>query len=87
MSYAINAPRMYKGRIESLVSRITGFADMIQLIHLKLQQVKRPETVEEEAVEMNSTAVRGEGGLIMSAASYVKGGPLIKRKPLICALS
>jgi len=48
---------------------------------------ERPETVEEEAVEMNSTAVRGEGGLVMSAASYVKGGPLIKRKPLICALS
>jgi hypothetical protein len=39
MSYAINAPRMYKGRIESLVSRITGFADMIQLTHLKLQQL------------------------------------------------
>ena len=30
---------MYKGRIESLVGRITGFADMIQLTHLKLQQV------------------------------------------------
>tara|TARA_R110002012_G_scaffold6911_4_gene32908 strand:- start:1291 stop:3681 length:2391 start_codon:yes stop_codon:yes gene_type:complete len=39
MSYAICAPRMYEGRIESLVSRITGFADMIQLTHLKLQQV------------------------------------------------
>jgi len=39
MSYTICAPRMYKGRIESLVSRITGFADMIQLTHLKLQQV------------------------------------------------
>ena len=39
MNYAIVAPRMYKGRIESLVSRITGFADMIQLTHLKLQQV------------------------------------------------
>ena len=39
MSYAICAPKMYKGRIESLVSRITGFADMIQLTHLKLQQV------------------------------------------------
>ncbi|EFX60030.1 hypothetical protein DAPPUDRAFT_125746, partial [Daphnia pulex] len=33
MNYAICAPRMYKGRIESLVSRITGFADMIQLTH------------------------------------------------------
>jgi hypothetical protein len=39
MNYSICAPRMYEGRIESLVSRITGFADMIQLTHLKLQQV------------------------------------------------
>ena len=39
MNYAIVAPRMYEGRIESLVGRITGFADMIQLTHLKLQQV------------------------------------------------
>ena len=39
MSYNICAPHMYKGRIQSLVSRITGFADMIQLTHLKLQQV------------------------------------------------
>jgi len=39
MNYAICAPRMYKGRIESIVSRITGFADMIQITHLKLQQV------------------------------------------------
>jgi hypothetical protein len=39
MNYNIVAPRLYKGRIESIVSRITGFADMIQLTHLKLQQV------------------------------------------------
>ena len=39
MPYQVVAPRMYKGRIESLVSRITGFADMIQLTHLKIQQV------------------------------------------------
>jgi len=39
MNYNVVAPRIYKGRIESLVSRITGFADMIQLTHLKLQQV------------------------------------------------
>ena len=39
MNYAICAPRMYDGKIESLVGRITGFADMIQLTHLKLQQV------------------------------------------------
>lgn len=39
MNYAICAPRMYRGKIESLVSRVTGFADMIQITHLKLQQV------------------------------------------------
>ena len=39
MNYALCAPRMYKGRIESLVSKCVGFADMIQLTHLKLQQV------------------------------------------------
>jgi len=39
MTYNIVAPRMYKGKIESLVSRMTSFADMIQLTHLKLQQV------------------------------------------------
>jgi len=31
MNYAICAPRIYKGRIESMVSKCTGFADMIQL--------------------------------------------------------
>ena len=39
MSYNIVSPRMYKGRPESLVSRMITFADMIQLTHLKLQQV------------------------------------------------
>lgn len=39
MNYAICAPRMYKGRIESIVSKCIGFADMIQITHLKLQQV------------------------------------------------
>jgi len=39
MSYAMCAPRMYKGRIQSLISKCIGFADIIQLTHLKLQQV------------------------------------------------
>ena len=39
MSYSISAPRLYKGKVDSLVNRITSFADMIQLTHLKLQQV------------------------------------------------
>jgi len=33
------APRMYKGVIESLVRRMIPFADLIQITHLKLQQV------------------------------------------------
>jgi len=39
MNYSLVAPRVYDGRVESLVSRITGFADMIQLTHLKIQQI------------------------------------------------
>ena len=39
MNYSIVAPQMYNGKISSMVGRITGFADMIQLTHLKLQQV------------------------------------------------
>jgi len=39
MNYSIVAPRMYEGRIDSLVNRVTGFADMIQLTHLKIQQI------------------------------------------------
>ncbi len=39
MNYVICAPNLYQGRIESLVSRCTSFADMIQLTSLKLQQV------------------------------------------------
>lgn len=37
--YVACAPRAYKGRIESLVSRMMSFADLIQMTHLKLQQV------------------------------------------------
>jgi hypothetical protein len=39
MNYVVCAPNLYQGRIESLVSRMTSFADMIQLTSLKLQQV------------------------------------------------
>ena len=38
-NYVAVAPRMYKGNIESLVKRMIPFADLIQVIHLKLQQV------------------------------------------------
>jgi len=39
MNYSITAPRMYQGRIESIVSKCISFADMIQITHLKIQQV------------------------------------------------
>tara|TARA_Y100001937_G_scaffold80660_1_gene109230 strand:+ start:73 stop:2508 length:2436 start_codon:yes stop_codon:yes gene_type:complete len=38
-NYVTTSPRMYKGRIESLTRRMIPFADLIQLTHLKLQQV------------------------------------------------
>tara|TARA_R110002051_G_scaffold3672_1_gene19815 strand:- start:3514 stop:5949 length:2436 start_codon:yes stop_codon:yes gene_type:complete len=38
-SYIAVAPRMYKGAIESLVRRMIPFADLIQMTHLKIQQV------------------------------------------------
>ena len=38
-NYVCVAPRMYKGVIESLVRRMIPFADLIQMTHLKLQQV------------------------------------------------
>ena len=39
MSYSLAAPRMYKGVIQSIISKCIGFADVIQLTHLKIQQV------------------------------------------------
>ncbi len=38
-NYVASAPRMYKGNIESLVRRMIPFADLIQVTHLKMQQV------------------------------------------------
>jgi hypothetical protein len=38
-NYVACAPRMYKGSIESLVRRMIPFADLIQITHLKIQQV------------------------------------------------
>ena len=38
-NYVACAPRMYKGVIESLTRRMIPFADLIQMTHLKLQQV------------------------------------------------
>tara|TARA_R110000751_G_scaffold29754_1_gene76636 strand:- start:172 stop:2607 length:2436 start_codon:yes stop_codon:yes gene_type:complete len=38
-NYVACAPRMYKGNLESLVRRMIPFADLIQISHLKIQQV------------------------------------------------
>jgi hypothetical protein len=38
-NYIAAAPRMYKGQFESLVRRMIPFADLIQMTHLKIQQV------------------------------------------------
>lgn len=38
-NYVAVAPKLYKGNIESLVKRMIPFADLIQMTHLKLQQV------------------------------------------------
>lgn len=38
-NYIAVAPRMYKGIVESLTRRMIPFADLIQMTHLKLQQV------------------------------------------------
>ena len=38
MNYIASAPRLYKGNINSLVSKMAPYADLIQLTHLKLQQ-------------------------------------------------
>lgn len=37
--FVVSAPKMYRGQIDSLVKRMIPFADQIQLLHLKLQQV------------------------------------------------
>ena len=38
-NYIACAPRMYKGKIESTLRRMIPFADLIQMTHMKLQQV------------------------------------------------
>jgi len=38
MNYVVSAPRIYRGSINSLVSKMMPYADLIQLTHLKMQQ-------------------------------------------------
>lgn len=63
-NYIAVAPRMYKGVIESLVRRMTTFADLIQITHLKLQQVISrmvPDGVYIDADGLNEVNM-GDGG-------------------------
>jgi len=39
-NYVAVAPRTYKGRVRSILERMIPFVDMIQLTHLKMQQVQ-----------------------------------------------
>ena len=50
-NYIAVAPRMYKGNIESLVTRMIPFADLIQISHLKIQQVIAKVVPDEELQE------------------------------------
>lgn len=52
----IIAPRMYRGVPESLVSRMISFADAIQIIHLKLQQVISKVTPDGVFIDANGIA-------------------------------
>lgn len=63
-NYIVNAPRMYKGQIDSLVKRMIPFADQIQLTHLKIQQVMSrivPDGVFIDADGLNEVDL-GQGG-------------------------
>jgi len=63
-NYVLFAPRMYKGQIDSLVKRMVPFADQIQLIHLKLQQIQSrvvPDGVFIDADGLNEVDL-GNGG-------------------------
>ena len=65
---------MYKGRIESIVSKITSFADMIQITHLKLQQVMSRIVPDGVFLDMDGLA----------EVDFVMELLIIQRKRLIC---
>lgn len=63
-NYIACAPRMYKGKIESLTRRMIPFADLVQITHLKLQQVIQrmvPDGVFIDADGINEVDL-GDGG-------------------------
>jgi hypothetical protein len=64
-NYVAFAPRMYKGRIESLAKRMVPLVDLAQMTHLKLQQVINkvvPDGVFLDADGVNEVDL-GDGGV------------------------
>ncbi|MCH9664568.1 MAG: hypothetical protein K0U41_01825, partial [Gammaproteobacteria bacterium] len=55
-NYCLHAPNVYKGRLEGIISRVTPYADMIQLQHLKLQQTVQRMTPDGVAIDVDSLA-------------------------------
>ena len=60
--YAMHAPSMYQGRIESMVRRITPYADLIQNTHLKLQQAIQRMVPDGVFIDVDSIADVDLGG-------------------------
>ena len=56
MNYVVSAPKIYKGRIESLVNRMVTYADQIQIAHLKLQQAIQKLTPSGVALNVDALA-------------------------------
>ena len=54
--FIMYSPSMYKGRIESLVQRMTPYADHIQTTHLKLQQARQKMTPDGVAIDVDALA-------------------------------
>ena len=71
--YIVSAPKMYKGRIDSLVKRMIPFADQIQLIHLKLQQIASKITPDGVYVDLDGIASINLGqGMTYDASEALK---------------
>ena len=54
--YIVMSPSMYHGRIESLVQRMTPYADHIQFTHLKIQQATQKMTPDGVAIDVDALA-------------------------------
>ena len=69
--YIVAAPKMYKGRIDSLVKRMIPFADQIQMTHLKLQQIASKMTPDGVYVDLDGISAVSLGNGITYDATEV----------------